>query len=86
MTKSRFNEIKDTITRANKSKLTTRLQKRSITLKDAEELFKDVFSAKINKKNARSMYKNIAEDVNKLNKLRPTESRKKMLPIFKQLQ
>ena len=32
------------------------------------------------------MYNNIAEDVNKLNKLKPTESRKKMLPIFKQLE
>ena len=36
MTKSRFNEIKDVITRANESKLTTRLGKRNITLKDAE--------------------------------------------------
>ena len=32
------------------------------------------------------MYNNIADDVNKLNKLKPTESRKKMLPIFKQLE
>ena len=32
------------------------------------------------------MYNDIAEDVNKLNKLKPTESRKKILPIFKQLE
>ena len=32
------------------------------------------------------MYNDIAEDVNKLNKLKPTESRKKMLPIIKQLE
>ena len=32
------------------------------------------------------MYNGIVEDVNKLNKLKPTESRKKMLPIFKQLE
>ena len=32
------------------------------------------------------MYNDIAEDINKLRKLKPTESRKKMLPIFKQLE
>ena len=32
------------------------------------------------------MYNNIAEDANKLKKLEVTESRKKMLPIFKQLE
>ena len=32
------------------------------------------------------MYTNIAEDVNKLNRLKPADSRKKMLPIFKQLE
>ena len=32
------------------------------------------------------MYNDIAEDVNKLNKLKPRESRKKMLPILKQLE
>ena len=44
VTKSRFNEIKDVITRANESKLTTRLRKRNITLKDAEKLLEDVFN------------------------------------------
>ena len=86
MTKSRFHDIKDVITRANESKLTTRLEKKNITLKDAEKLLEDVISGKINKKKTKNMYSNIAEDANKLNKLKPTESRKKMLPIFKQLQ
>ena len=74
------------ITRANESKLITRLEKRNILLKNAEKLLEDVISGKINKKKAKNMYNNIAEDVNKLNKLKPTASRKKMLPIFKQLE
>ena len=86
MTKNRFNEIRDVITKANESKLTTRLEKKNITLKDAKKLLEDVISGKINKKSARNMYNNIVEDVNKLSKLKPTESRKKMLPIFKQLE
>ena len=45
-----------------------------------------MISGKINKKKARDMYNDIAEDVNKLNRLKPTESRKKMLRIFKQLE
>ena len=74
------------ITRANESKLITRLEKRYILLKNAEKLLEDVISGKINKKKVKNMYNNIAEDVNKLNKLKPTASRKKMLPIFKQLE
>ena len=75
--KSRFNEIKDVITRANESKLTTRLEKRIITLKNAEKLLEGIISGKINKKKTKDMYNNIAEDVNKLNILKPAESRKK---------
>ena len=74
------------ITRANESKLITRLEKRYILLKNAEKLLEDVIIGKINKKKAKNMYNNIAEDVNKLNKLKPTASRKKMLRIFKQLE
>ena len=77
MTKSRFNEIRDVIFRANESKLMTRLEKRNITLKNAERLLEDVISGKINKKKAKNMYNNIAEDVNKLNILKPKESRRK---------
>ena len=69
MPKSRFNEIKDVITRANESKLMTRLDKKNITLKNAEKLLEVIIRAKINKKKARDMCKDIAEDVNKLNKL-----------------
>ena len=77
MPKSRFNEIKDVITKANESKLMTRLEGRNITLKNAEKLLEGIISGKINKKKARDMYNNIAEDVNKLNKLKPTECKKK---------
>ena len=86
MSNSRFNEIKDVITEANKSKLMTRLEGRNITLKNVEKLLEDIISGKINKKKARDMYNDITEDVNKLNKLKPTESRKKVLPIFWQLE
>ena len=74
---------KNVITRPNESKLMTRLEKRNITLENAEKLLEGIISEKINKKKAKNMYTNIAEDVNKLNKLKPTESRKKMLLIFK---
>ena len=86
MPKSKFNEIKDVITRANESKLMTRLEKRNIVPKNAEKLLEGIISGKINKKKARDMYNDIAEDINKLNKLKSTEFRKKMLPIFKQLE
>ena len=76
MTKSRFNEIRGVITKANESKLMTRLEKRNVILKNAEKLLEDVISGKISKKKAKNMYNNIAENVNKLNKLNPTESRK----------
>ena len=86
MPKSRFNEIKDVITRANESKLMTRLEGKNITLKNAEKLEEGIISVKINKKKARDMCNDIAEDANKLNRLKSTESREKVLPIFKQLE
>ena len=75
MPKSRFNEIKDVLTRAYESKLMTRLEKRNITLKNVEKLLEHVISGKINKKKARKIYNSIVDDVNKLKKLKPTESR-----------
>ena len=77
MPKIRFNEIKDVITRANESKLMTKLEKRNIILKIAEKLLERIISGKINKKNAGDMFNDIADDINKLNKLKPTDSRKK---------
>ena len=74
------------ITRARESKLTTRLGKKNITLKKAKKLLEDVISGKINKKKAKKYVQQYSEDVNKLNKLKPTESRKKILLIFKQLE
>ena len=82
VSKSRFNKIKDVITKANKSKLMTRLEGRNITLKNVEKLLEDIISGKINKKKAKDMYSDIAEDVNKLSKLKPTESRKKCCLFF----
>ena len=58
------------ITKANENKLVTTLEGRNITLKNAEKLLEGMTSGKINKKKARNKYNNIAEDVNKLNKLR----------------
>ena len=52
MPKSKFNEIKDVITRANESKLMTRLEGKNITLKNAEKLLEGMISGKINKKKA----------------------------------
>ena len=86
VSKSRFNEIKDMITKANEIKLITRLRGRNITLKNVEKLLEGIISGKINKNKARNMYNSIVEDVNKLNKLKSTESRTKMLPIYKQLE
>ena len=80
--KNRFNEIKYVITKANESQLMTKLEGRNITLKNAEKLLEGMFSGKINKKKARDMYNDIAEDVHKLNKLKPTESRKKNIAYF----
>ena len=55
----------------------TRLEKWNITLKNTEKLLEGIISGKINKKNAKDMYNDIAEDVNKLKRLKPTECRKK---------
>ena len=64
------------------------MEKRNITLKNTEKLLEDVIiiSGKINKKKVKNIYNNIAEDLNKFKKLKPTESRTKMLPIFKQFE
>ena len=51
-----------------------------------KKLLEYVINEKINKEEVKKMFNNIAEDANKLNKLEPIESRKKMLPIFKQLE
>ena len=75
--KYRFNEIKDVITGSNESRLMTSIGKKKITLKNAEKLLEGVISGKIDKKEARKMYNNIADDANKLNRLELTEPRKK---------
>ena len=76
MPKSRFNEIKNVITRSNESRSMTGIGKRKITLKNAEKLLEGIISGKIDKKEARKMYNGIADDVNTLNRLELTEPRK----------
>ena len=85
MPKSRFNEI-DMITKSNESRLMTSIEKRKIILKNVEKFLEGIISGKIDKKEVRKLYNSIADDANKLNRLELTEPRKKMLPIFKQLQ
>ena len=81
--KSRFNEIKDVITRSNESRLMTSTGKSKITLKNVEKLLEGIISGKIEKKEARKMYNSISDHANELNRLEITEPRKKVLPIFK---
>ena len=81
--KSRFNEIKDVITRSNESRLMTSTGKTKNTLKNVEKLLEGIISGKINTKEARKMYNSISDDANELNRLEITEPRKKVLPIFK---
>ena len=76
--KSRFNEIKNVITRCNESRLMTGIGKRKITLKNAEKLLEAIISGKSDKKEARRMYNSIADDANKLWRLELTEPRKKI--------
>ena len=59
VSKSRFNEIKDVITKANESKLMTGLDGSNITLKNLEKLLEDIISGMINKKKAKGMYNDI---------------------------
>ena len=75
--KSRFNDIKDVITRSHESRSMTSIGKRKITLKNAEKLLQCIISGKIDKKEVRKMYNSIADDLNKLNRLELTEPREK---------
>ena len=69
MPKSRFNEIKDVITRSNESRLMTSTGKSKITLKNVEKLLEGIISGKIEKKEARKMYNSISDHANELNRL-----------------
>ena len=76
MSKSRFNEIKDVITKSNQSRLMTSTAKRKMQ-NNAEKLLEGIISGKIDKKVTRKMYNSIVDDANKLNKLKSTEAREK---------
>ena len=77
VTKSRFNEIKGVITKANKNKLESSIKKRKITLKNAEELLEVLISRKIGRKRATKMYNSVADDANKSGNLKKQSLEKK---------
>ena len=79
LSKSRFNERNDEVTKNYESKLTSRVEKKNITLNKAKELLEGIINKKIDRKEAKKMYNNIVDDANELGKLRLTDSRKKML-------
>ena len=82
MTKSRFNEIKVVITKANRNKLETSIKKRKIAPKNAEELLEVLISGEIGKKNATKMYNSIADDANKSGNLKKQSLEKKCLKFL----
>ena len=61
--KERFHEILDTITEAKKDRLKTNVDRREITLDNAESLLKDIARGKINGSKFKKEYNNIADDV-----------------------
>ena len=86
VTKSRLNEIQSIITEAKESGLSTKMDNKKITLDNAEKLVEGIVSGKINKKEAKNMYKSTEDEANIIiNSLRTTKARTKMVGIFRQL-
>ena len=77
MSKSRFNEKNDEVTKNYESKLMPRIGNRNITLKNVKELLEGIINKKIDRNEVREMCNNIVDDANELNKLRFTNSIKK---------
>ena len=77
VSKSRFNEINDEVTKSYESKLMSKIGKRNITLNNAKELLDGIINKKIDRKDAREIYNHIVDDANELSQLRLTNSRKK---------
>ena len=86
LSKSRFIEINDEITKNYKSKLMSKAENKYITLNNAKELVEGIINKKNDRQEAKKMYNNIVDDANELGKLRLTNSRRKMLSVFLQLQ
>ena len=78
VSKSRFNEINNEVTKNDESKLMSRVGKKNITLNNRKELLKRTINKKIDRKEA----KKCIDDAKELGKLRLTSSRKKNSVYF----
>ena len=78
VSKSRFNEINNEVTKNDESKLMSRVGKKNITLNNPKELLKRTINKKIDRKEA----KKCIDDAKELGKLRLTSSRKKNSVYF----
>ena len=82
----RFNEILSIITEAKNNRIKTNVDGREIILHNAESLVKDVSSGKIDKREFKKKYNNIADNVEKiLDKPMLTKSQNKNVEILLQL-
>ena len=66
VSEKRFNEILSTVTEAKNNGFKTNVDGREITLDNAESLLKGIGSGKINKREFKKKYNNIADDVEKI--------------------
>ena len=78
VSKSRFNEINNEVTKNDESKLMSRVGKKNITLNNPKELLKGTINKKIDRREA----KKCIDDAKELGKLRLTSSRKKNVVYF----
>ena len=86
VSEERFNEILSTVTEAKNNGLRTNVDGKEITLDNAESLVKGVGSGKIDKREFKKKYNDIADDVEKiLNRSMLTRSRDRIVYILLQL-
>ena len=83
VSEKRFNEILSTVTEAKNKGLKINVNGREIALDEAESLLKDVGSGKIDKREFKRKYNNIADDVEKvLDKSMLLRNQNKMIEIL----
>ena len=83
VSEKRFNEILSTVTEVKNNGFKTNVDGREITLDNAESLLKGIGSGKINKREFKKEYNDIADDVEKIsNRPMPTRSQNKMAEIL----
>ena len=83
VSKKRFNELLSTVTEAKNNGFKANVDGREITLDNAESLLKGIGSGKINKREFKKEYNDIADDVEKIsNRPMPTRSQNKMAEIL----